>query len=114
MRYYYETDFVTSSRDAIPPPFQAPSSIYSYDNRHNRELVRPIYPEIARGWNEGLLIQFYVYKSGYVAQSTDSIWTLRGIPNGLDEAAINAIKKQVKPGSENKSWSMDYVPIALG
>ena len=39
-------------------------------------------------------VQFYVYKNGYVAQSADSIWTLRGIPNtGLDEAAIEAIKK---------------------
>ena len=38
--------------------------------------------------------QFYVYKSGYVAHSADSIWTLRGIPNtGLDEAAIKAVKK---------------------
>ena len=95
-----ETDFDDFEEwDAPPPP---PSSgpmvqFNAYDKPPQpRTPIRPIYPEIAReaGIEGTVQVQFYVYKSGYVAQSADSIWTLRGIPNtGLDEAAIEAIKK---------------------
>ena len=81
-----------------PPPSSGPDVVFvPYDKPPQpRRSIRPEYPEIAReaGIEGRVSIQFYVYKSGYVAQSPDSIMILKGIPNtGLDEAAIDAIKR---------------------
>ena len=94
-----ETDFDDFEEwDAPPPPFSGPEVVFvAWDKPPQpRTPLRPEYPEIAREAGiEGMVqVQFYIYKNGYVAQSSDSIWTIKGIPNtGLDEAAIEAIKR---------------------
>ncbi len=94
-----ETDFDDFEEwDAPPPPSSGPEVTFiAYDKPPQpRTSIRPEYPEIAREAGiEGVVqVQFYVYKSGYIAQSSDSIMIVKGIPNtGLDEAAIDAIKR---------------------
>ena len=116
-----ETDFDDFEEwDAPPPP---PSSgplvtFIAYDKPPQpKYALRPNYPDIAReaGIEGTVQIQFFVYKSGYVAQSTDSLIILKGIPNtGLNEAAIDAIKKSKwKPAKQRDKKVGVWIAIPI-
>ena len=90
-----ETDLESfEAWDAPPPPPEGPRVKFIPYDDPPRPLtpIRPKYPEIAQeaGIEGTVIVQVFVDKKGRVKETI----ILKGIPNtGLDEAAINAIRK---------------------
>ena len=77
-----------------PPPSEGPNvKFIPYDKPPKPVIpIRPLYPEIAQeaGIEGTIYIQFFIDKKGNVTEA----YVMKGIPNtGLDEAALNAVKK---------------------
>jgi len=77
-----------------PPPSEGPNvKFIPYDKPPKPTIpIRPLYPEIAQeaGIEGTIYIQFFIDKKGNVTEA----YVMKGIPNtGLDEAALNAVKK---------------------
>ena len=77
-----------------PPPSEGPNvKFIPYDKPPKPIIpIRPQYPEIAQeaGIEGTIYIQFFINKKGTVTEA----YVMKGIPNtGLDEAALNAVKK---------------------
>lgn len=83
-----------SNLDAPPPPPSGPKVVFiPYDDPPVAiSPIRPVYPEIAQeaGIEGVVIVQAFIDEKGRVKETL----ILKGVPNtGLDEAAMEAIKK---------------------
>ena len=83
-----------SNLDAPPPPPSGPKVVFiPYDDPPvAMSPIRPVYPEIAQeaGIEGVVIVQAFIDEKGRVKETL----ILKGVPNtGLDEAAMEAIKK---------------------
>tara|TARA_B110000003_G_scaffold61154_1_gene61492 strand:+ start:1277 stop:1891 length:615 start_codon:yes stop_codon:yes gene_type:complete len=93
-----------SNLDAPPPPPSGPKVVFiPYDDPPvAMSPIRPIYPEIAQeaGIEGVVIVQAFIDEKGRVKETL----ILKGVPNtGLDEAAMEAIKKtRFKPAKQRE------------
>jgi protein TonB len=93
-----------SNLDAPPPPPSGPKVVFiPYDDPPvATSPIRPIYPEIAQeaGIEGVVIVQAFIDEKGRVKETL----ILKGVPNtGLDEAAMEAIKKtRFKPAKQRE------------
>ena len=93
-----------SNMDAPPPPPSGPKVVFiPYDDPPVAMTpIRPIYPEIAQeaGIEGVIVVQAFIDEKGRVKETL----ILKGVPNtGLDEAAMNAIRKtRFKPAKQRE------------
>ena len=93
-----------SNLDAPPPPPSGPKVVFiPYDDPPvAMSPIRPVYPEIAQeaGIEGVVIVQAFIDEKGRVKETL----ILKGVPNtGLDEAAMEAIKKtRFKPAKQRE------------
>ena len=93
-----------SNMDAPPPPPSGPKVVFiPYDDPPVAMTpIRPVYPEIAQeaGIEGVIVVQAFIDEKGRVKETQ----ILKGVPNtGLDEAAMNAIRKtRFKPAKQRE------------